>query len=109
MRFMQAYKRLDALCRDLNGIGVTGYIEDMGKAANGSLYVSGWNADFQRLKYYRHIRNQVAHEVDATEEETCSPEDAVYLYCDANCRNYNICHSIEHIPGSPSKVSEIQM
>lgn len=79
MRFMQAYKRLDALCRDLNGIGVTGYIEDMGKAANGSLYVSGWNADFQRLKYYRHIRNQVAHEVDATEEETCSPEDAVWI------------------------------
>lgn len=73
MRFMQAYKRLDALCRDMNGIGVTGYIEDMRKTVNGSLHVSGWNADFQRLKYYRHIRNQIAHEVDVTEEEMCSP------------------------------------
>lgn len=79
MRFMQAYKRLDALCRDMNGIGVTGYIEDMRKTVNGSLYVSGWNADFQRLKYYRHIRNQIAHEVDVTEEEMCSPEDAVWI------------------------------
>ena len=72
MRFMQAYKRLDALCRDMNGIGVTGYIEDMRKTVNGSLHVSGWNADFQRLKYYRHIRNQIAHEVDVTEEEMYS-------------------------------------
>ena len=79
MRFMQTYKRLDALCRDMNGIGVTGYIEDMEKAANGSRHVSGWKADYQRLKYYRHIRNQIAHEVDATEEELCSPEDAVWI------------------------------
>lgn len=79
MGFMQAYKRLDTLCRDLNGIGVTGYIEDMEKAANGSRHVSGWKADYQRLKYYRHIRNQIAHEVDATEEELCSPEDAVWI------------------------------
>ena len=79
MRFMQTYKRLDDLCRDMNGIGVTGYIEDMEKAANGSRHVSGWKADYQRLKYYRHIRNQIAHEVDATEEELCSPEDAVWI------------------------------
>lgn len=79
MGFMQAYKRLDALCRDLNGIGVTGYIEDMGKAVNGSLYVSGWNADYRRLKYYRHIRNQIAHEVDATEETMCSREDVIWI------------------------------
>lgn len=79
MRFMQAYKRLDALCRDLNGIGVTGYIEDMEKTAAGSRYVPEWNTDYQRLKHYRHIRNQIAHEVDVTEEEMCSPEDAVWI------------------------------
>ena len=74
MGFMQAYKRLDALCRDINGIGVTGYIEDMEHTANGNLSVPGWNADYQKLKYYRHIRNQIAHEVNATEEQMCSLE-----------------------------------
>lgn len=79
MGFMQAYKRLDALCRDMNGIGVTGYIEDMEQIANANRFVSGWKADYQKLKYYRHIRNQIAHEVDATEEELCSPEDVAWI------------------------------
>ena len=79
MGFMQAYKRLDALCRDINGIGVTGYIEDMEHTANGNLSVPGWNADYQKLKYYRHIRNQIAHEVNATEEQMCSLEDVAWI------------------------------
>ena len=69
MGFMQAYKRLDALCRDINGIGVTGYIEDMEHTANGNLSVPGWNA----------IRNQIAHEVNATEERMCSLEDVAWI------------------------------
>lgn len=51
----------------------------MENTATGSRYVPEWNIDYQRLKYYRHIRNQIAHEVDATEEELCSPEDAVWV------------------------------
>ena len=79
MEFMQAYKRLDSLCRDMNGIGITGYIEGMEQAAKGNLYVLRENTDYQRLKYYRYIRNQIAHEVDATEEKICSPEDAIWI------------------------------
>lgn len=31
------------------------------------------------MKYYRHIRNQIAHEVDATEEMICSLEDTIWI------------------------------
>ena len=75
MGFMRAYKRLDNLCRDMNGIGVAGYIEDMNKKLNGSYAVSGWKEDYQTLKHYRHIRNQIAHETYADEENMCSAKD----------------------------------
>lgn len=79
MGFMQSYKRLDILCRDMNGIGVTGYIEDMEQAVNRVGYVSGWHSDYQKLKHYRYVRNQIAHEVYATEENMCSSEDVAWL------------------------------
>ncbi|MBM6869801.1 DUF6548 family protein [Pseudoflavonifractor phocaeensis] len=79
MGFMQSYKRLDMLCRDMNGIGVTGYIEDMERAVNGAHYVSGWHSDYRKLKHYRYIRNQIAHEVCATEENMCSSEDIAWV------------------------------
>ena len=71
MGFMRAYKHLDNLCRDMNGIGITGYIEDMEKRTNGSIHVFNWKQDYQQLKHYRHIRNQIAHEDDADEETLC--------------------------------------
>lgn len=77
--FMQSYKRLDILCRDMNGIGVTGYIEDMDRTVNGARYVSNWDSDYRQLKYYRHIRNQIAHEVNATEENLCSSKDVAWI------------------------------
>ena len=79
MGFMRAYKRLDNLCRDMNGIGVAGYIEDMNKKLNGSYAVSGWKEDYQTLKHYRHIRNQIAHETYADEENMCSAKDEEWL------------------------------
>ena len=79
MRFMQAYKRLDNLCRDMNGMGITGYIQDMEKTAASPYFVSGWKEDYLHLKRYRHIRNRIAHENDADEESASSPQDAVWL------------------------------
>lgn len=79
MGFMRAYKHLDNLCRDMNGIGITGYIEDMEKRTNGSIHVFNWKQDYQQLKHYRHIRNQIAHEDDADEETLCSVEDIEWL------------------------------
>ena len=79
MGFMRAYKHLDNLCRDMNGIGITGYIEDMEKRTNGSIHVFNWKQNYQQLKHYRHIRNQIAHEDDADEETLCSVEDIEWL------------------------------
>lgn len=45
MEFMNSYKRFDNLCRDMNRIGITGYIEDMEIAANGAYYVHGWKEE----------------------------------------------------------------
>lgn len=79
MGFMNSYKRLDNLCRDMNGVGVTSYIEDMEHKLNGSYYVNGWQSDYSQLKKYRHIRNRIAHENDVEEENLCSDKDAAWL------------------------------
>ena len=79
MSFMQSYKRLDVLCRDMNGIGISGYIADMEQLTNGRLFVAGWEEDYRLLKHYRHIRNRIAHDVDATEDALCTAEDAAWI------------------------------
>lgn len=79
MGFLQTYKRLDNLCKDMNGIGVTGYINDMEQIADGRYYVSGWKDDYYKFKHYRYIRNQIVHENYAEEDNLCLPEDSVWL------------------------------
>lgn len=79
MGFMSTYKHLDNLCSDMNGIGVTGYIEDMEDSLNGKFHVPNWENDYRQLKHYRYIRNQIAHETYADEENMCSEEDEEWL------------------------------
>lgn len=79
MGFMSTYKHLDNLCSDMNGIGVTGYIEDMEDSLNGKFHVPDWENDYRQLKHYRYIRNQIAHETYADEENMCSEEDEEWL------------------------------
>lgn len=79
MRFLQAYKRLDNLCRDMNGVGITGYIEDMQSCSNGEYKVTGWKDDYFQLKHYRYVRNRIAHENNAEEVDLCTEKDAAWL------------------------------
>nr|WP_317412241.1 DUF6548 family protein [uncultured Solibaculum sp.] len=79
MGFMNSYKRLDNLCRDMNGIGITGYIKDMETSVNGAYYIPGWKEDYLQLKQYRHIRNRIAHENDVDEFDVCSAQDGIWL------------------------------
>ena len=79
MGFMNSYKRLDNLCRDMNGIGVKGYLEDMERISNGAYQVPGWKENYLELKHYRHIRNQIAHENYADEDTMCSDEDVAWV------------------------------
>ncbi len=67
-QFFETYKRLDLLIKDSlnceNGVsGITAYIDAM-KAANPtwSRRIPEWEYVLLRLKKYRHIRNQMAHE-----------------------------------------------
>ena len=79
MGFMESYKRLDNLCRDMNGIGVSGYLSGMEEVRSGAFVVPSWRTDYQQLRHYRHIRNRIAHEVNATEELLCTPEDTAWI------------------------------
>ena len=79
MGFMESYKHLDNLCKDMNGIGITGYIKDMEQEQNGGFYVAGWKNDYMQLKHYRYIRNQIAHENYADESNMCSVGDTAWL------------------------------
>ena len=81
MSFLNSYKRLENLCNDIYGQenGVTAYIDDMEKNRRGAIYVRGWNEDLIRLKNYRHIRNQIAHEKDIYEEDVCDEDDEEWL------------------------------
>lgn len=79
MGFMASYKRLDNLCKDMNQIGVSGYISDMEDLGTEILSVPEWKDDYYKLKHYRYIRNQIAHENDADEETLCSSEDIKWV------------------------------
>ena len=79
MGFLQAYKRLDNLCRDMNGKGDTGYIEDMQRCSRGSYYVPGWMQDYGQLKHYRYLRNQIVHENNMDEDNMCTDSDVQWI------------------------------
>lgn len=79
MGFMNSYKRLDNLCKDMNGKGVSGYIEDMERNPNGNYFIADWKNDYKTLKHYRYIRNKIAHDNYADEDNMCSEEDTEWL------------------------------
>jgi hypothetical protein len=81
MGFMDAYKRLEKLCRDsLNDDrGVSAYLELMEKTPRGAAKVENWEADYKQLKHYRWMRNKIAHDPGSTEENMCKAADLKWL------------------------------
>lgn len=79
MGFMNSYKRLDNLCKDMNGKGVSGYIEDMERNPNGNYFIADWKNDYKTLMHYRYIRNKIAHDNYAEEANMCSDKDTEWL------------------------------
>ena len=81
MAFMEAYKKLDNLCKDLftSDVGITEYISCMEQCSRGALYADNWQNDYFALKHYRYIRNKIAHENDATEEALCTDTDVLWI------------------------------
>lgn len=81
MDFIESYKRLEKLCRELldSDKGVSAYIDAMIKTPRGSYRVPGWDDDLKRLKHYRWVRNQIAHEPNCMESNMCHPGDVEWL------------------------------
>ena len=81
MGFIAAYKHLDKLCGEIlnDRKGITAYIEEMERTPRGAFYSRGWNSDYKQLKYYRWVRNQIAHKPDCDEDNMTGPEDDAWL------------------------------
>lgn len=73
------YKRVDNICCDMFLIpsGISQYISEMErKSFYGRSMVSSWDVDYRKLKRVRWLRNQIAHELSATD---CTGEDVAWL------------------------------
>lgn len=85
MRFLDAYKGLDALCYDIYGpsaekkLGVTLYLEAMDRRPKGAWKVPGWASDYNSLKRLRNLRNRMVHGLDAFSSVDCTEADAAFL------------------------------
>lgn len=81
MGFMESYKRLDNLCKDLyrSDRGISSYISDMEQHTAAARWIPGWEEAYRTLKHYRHIRNQIAHETDMDEQALCTAADVRWI------------------------------
>ena len=84
--FFDEFKSLDNLCRDIYGksvdnkLGVTMYLDDMDQNARlGSIKITGWRLDYNRLKRCRYIRNELAHSRTSFSNDICSREDIDFI------------------------------
>ena len=58
---------------------MSAYIDEMLNTPHGSYYVENWNEDLKKLKHYRWVRNQIAHEPGCTERNMCDHEDELWI------------------------------
>lgn len=81
MGFIDSYKHLEKLCGEVlsDDRRVSAYIDEMLKTPRGSRLVTGWDEDLRKLKHYRWVRNQIAHEPGCSEENMCEPGDVLWL------------------------------
>lgn len=81
MSFLQEYKRLDNMLKDIyeNEKGVTSYIDEMTALKKFVGSVPGWNSDYTMLKKYRHIRNRIVHDNDCDEQSLCTQDDILWI------------------------------
>ncbi len=75
MSFLEYYKHVDNLLkRKLNSdIGVTRYLQEMSEVG---LYNT---IEYKKLRHYRHIRNEIVHENNVNENNSCTPQDEQWL------------------------------
>ena len=81
MEFIESYKHLEKICGEIlnDERKISAYIDEVINTPNGSHLVNGWDKDLQKLKHYRWIRNQIAHESGCSEKNMCKYEDVLWL------------------------------
>lgn len=81
MGFLTAYKKVDNFIKDScsSDNGVTTYIDMLQKNSYQNWYGICWEDTLKKLKYYRYIRNQIAHDDYASEESLISEDDIRWL------------------------------
>ena len=81
MDFLEAYKRLEKLCGEImnDDRKVSAYIENMENMPQGPHLVLGWENDLKKLKHYRWVRNQIAHDPNCSEENMCNSNDVQWI------------------------------
>lgn len=85
--FLEEYKKLDALCKDMFGgmDGVSEYIRQIEALPESEkMLCRDTKAVYDRLKNLRWIRNCLAHEIGTWDEEICTEADIEWLknFCD---------------------------
>jgi hypothetical protein len=79
MRFLEAYKKLDNLCKDIYENGVSSYINEMDKNRYDYSQIANWDLDYQNLKRYRYIRNQIVHQSNVYESDLTNENDIRWI------------------------------
>ena len=85
LTFFKEYTQLDNLLKEVYGApddkaGVTHYLELMQNTPpSQARCIAGWESCYKRLRYLRHIRNNLAHNPDAFESEDVTREDIAFV------------------------------
>ena len=79
IEFLEEYKYVDAICRDMLGAekGVTAYIEQLDETPMTVRYwITEWNDEYRQIKHIRWLRNQIVHSTGNVE---CTQSDLDWL------------------------------
>ena len=81
MSFIESYKRLDNLCKDLfmSETGVSTYICNMENLMYNHFLITNWDDDYKKLKHYLYIRNQIVHDNNVNERTICDENDLQWI------------------------------
>lgn len=66
-------------CKCCGGTGIVRTVDMDKKAHRGTINVSGWVSDYNRLKSARNIRNELAHSRNSMTVDICSQEDIDFV------------------------------
>lgn len=81
LEFLEAYKCLDELCKQImkSDRGISEYIDGMSKEPDGKREVDCWESDYKQLKRLRWIRNQLVHDSGSFHENIVTTKDIQWI------------------------------